>query len=299
MPSVTVVIPAYNAEGTLRETLDSLTAQTFDDFEGIVVNDGSTDATEAVVSSYGDARVRVISVENGGVSRARNRAIDEAQGEFVAFLDADDLWQPNKLERQVTAFRATPAAGFCVTSAVRIDASSQPSDRIPLIKANDTCRTLLLDAMAVGCLSSGMARREVLATVGGFDPRFSQCADWDLWLRMSATTDFLILDEPLVLYRTSPGNMSGNVSLLERDTFAVLEAFFASTIAAPYQHLRGRAYGRYWMMCSGAYLHQGQTGDAVRCALNGLRSHPASISRPLGMPGRWAQRRRRGMTAAR
>lgn len=298
MPSVSVVIPAFNAEATLQETLNSLSAQTFGDFEAIVVNDGSTDATADLVERFGDSRVRVITVENGGVSRARNRGITEAGGEFVAFLDADDLWEPEKLARQLSAFRETPTAGFCVTGAVRIDAASRPLGLIPVVKSDDTCRTLLLGAMAVGHLSSGIARRDLLGTVGGFDPRFSQCADWDLWLRMSASTPFLVIEDPLMLYRTSPGNMSSNVGLLERDTFAVLDAFFGSPIASPYRGLRARAYGRYWMMCAGAYLHQGQTRDAVRCLLGGLRSHPASISRALGLPLRWALRTRGETTLA-
>jgi glycosyltransferase involved in cell wall biosynthesis len=290
MPGVSVVIPAYNAESTLAETLGSVFAQTYGDFEVLVVDDGSADATATVAAASGDPRVRVISVPNGGVSRARNRGVEEASAELIAFLDADDLWEPDKLERQVSALEAEPQAGLCVTGAVRIDTDGRLLELMPLRNSADVCRTLLLNAMAVGCLSSGMARASLLSDLGCFDTRFSQCADWDLWLRISAASEFCILDAPLVRYRTSGSNMSSNIGLLERDTFAVLDAFYASPLSVPYRSLRSRVYGRYWMMCAGSYLHSGRLRDAMRCGLRGAFSDPTSLTRVLGAPARWTRR---------
>jgi glycosyltransferase involved in cell wall biosynthesis len=287
---VSVVIPAYNAADTLPETLESLIAQSFDDFEAIVVDDGSSDDTAEVAAASGDPRVRVLSVRNGGVARARNHGIAATNGTYVAFLDADDLWHPEKLELQVQALRADPAAGFCVTGATRIDAQSRELGGMPLRRPDDVCAALLLQSMVVGCLSSGLARRDALAQAGDFDPQFSQSADWDLWLRLAVSTRFLILDEVLVRYRTSPGNMSSNIGLLERDTFAVLDKFFASPDSSAYAGLRARAYSAHWLVCAGSYLHAGQRADAVRCLSRALRTHPASVTRPLGMPARWMRR---------
>jgi glycosyltransferase involved in cell wall biosynthesis len=292
MPEVSVVIPAYNAEATLAETLGSVLAQTFADFEVIVVDDGSSDGTPAVAAATGDGRVRVVSVENGGVARARNRGIHEAAGEFVAFLDADDLWRPSKLERQLTRLAADPRAGMCVTAATRINSASTELEPLPVSKADaeDCCESLLLHSMVAGCVSSGLVRKGVINAAGGFNPAFSQCADWDLWLRLSRATRFAIVDESLVLYRVHVNNMSTNIALLESDTFAVLDAFFAGPISAPYLPLRKLVYSNHWLICSGSYLHRRQIKDAVRCLLRGLRMHPGNISRAASLPLRWARR---------
>jgi glycosyltransferase involved in cell wall biosynthesis len=289
-PLVSVVIPAYNAERTLGETVASVLSQSFTDFEALVVDDGSSDATAEVALASADSRLRVLKTANGGVSRARNTGIAAAKGELIAFLDSDDIWEPDKLERQVAALGASPSAGFCVTAAIRIDEHSQVTEPIPLVRAPDVCRTLLLHSMAVGCVSSGMARKSVLESIGGFDPRFSQCADWDLWLRVSANTEFLVLDDQLVRYRTSPGNMSSNIRLLERDTFAVLDSFFATGAATPYRHDRRRAYSEHWLVCAGSYLHTGQIADAIRCLARAAGVRPVSLTRALGMP--WRQLKR-------
>jgi glycosyltransferase involved in cell wall biosynthesis len=286
MPAVSVVIPAYNASATLAETLASLSAQTFDDFDAIVVDDGSSDDTGSVAAGTGDARIRVVSTPNGGVARARNHAISQARGAFVAFLDADDLWEPQKLEQQVAALGDDPEAGVCVTGAFRIDKRSQVFATMPLPRPDDICRTLLLNAMAVGYISSGLVRKSVLDTVGGFDPRFSYCADWDLWLRLSTATQFKIVEEPLTGYRTYAGSMSSDARLLERDTFAVLDAFFATPASAPYSELRAQVYGTHWMICAGSYLHQHRLAGAVRSMAHGIAEYPPSVSRPLGVPRR-------------
>jgi glycosyltransferase involved in cell wall biosynthesis len=290
MPRVTVVIPAYNAEATLGETLESLFAQTFADFELIMVDDGSTDGTVRVAESVGDHRLRALSVPNGGVSRARNHGVAQARGEFVAFLDADDLWEPGKLEQQIAVFDAQPSAGLCVTGAIRVDGASRELAPIPVLDTDDPCRTLLLQSMAVGCISSGMVRKTLLESVGGFDPRFSQCADWDLWLRLSRAGGIAVVPEQLVRYRSSRGNMSSDIGLLERDTFAVLDAFYSTGAAAPYRDVRTRAYSNHWMICAGSYLHQRQFVDSLRCLYRGVTTSPSNVVRLLGMPRRWLSR---------
>jgi glycosyltransferase involved in cell wall biosynthesis len=290
MPRVTVVIPAYNAEATLGETLESLFAQTFADFEAIVVDDGSVDGTVRVAESFGDQRLRAISIPNGGVARARNHAVRQAQGEFIAFLDADDLWEARKLEHQIAVFDLQPSAGLCVTGAIRIDGASRELAPIPALDTDDPCRTLLLQSMAVGCISSGMVRKTVLDSVGGFDPRFSQCADWDLWLRLSRAGGIAVVPEQLVRYRSSPGNMSSDVGLLERDTFAVLDAFYSTGASTPYRDVRVRAYSNHWMICAGSYLHRRQFRDSLRCLYRGVTTSPSNVARLVGMPRRWLSR---------
>ena len=112
MPTISIVIPAYNAERTILETIKSVQKQTFSDFEIIVINDGSTDRTLELVLSVEEPRLKIFSYQNGGVSVARNRGISHATGEFIAFLDADDLWTSDKLELQLAGLKQHPEAGI-------------------------------------------------------------------------------------------------------------------------------------------------------------------------------------------
>src|SRR5437764_13661053 len=121
MARVSVIIPAYNAAKTVGRAVDSVLAQTFADFELIVIDDGSTDSTAEVVQSRRDQRIRCITVANGGVASARNRGLDLASGDLVAFLDADDAWLPTKLERQSNLMMRRASLGLCFTSAVLVD----------------------------------------------------------------------------------------------------------------------------------------------------------------------------------
>lgn len=299
MPEISVVIPAYNAADTLPQTLASLSAQTFADFEAIVIDDGSRDDTAERARACGDPRIRVLSIPNGGVAAARNRGIDETRSELVAFLDADDLWLPDKLALQMEALRAHPGAGICVTSATRIDRDSRPIGPTLFRDPVDVTEALLLDSMIVGCISSGLVRRSLLEQVGGFNPSFSQCADWDLWLRLSLVGRFVALAEPLVQYRSHTGNMSSNLGLLERDTFAVLDGFFADTGSVAYRGLRRRVYSNHWIICGASYAYGGQWIDAFRCLTRGLLVYPPNVSRPLGAPVRWLGRGQVRLRAAR
>ncbi len=290
VPEVSVVIPAYNAERTLGETLASAVGQTFEDLEILVVDDGSKDATADIARGDGDERVRVLSTPNRGVAEARNLGIGEARGQFIAFLDSDDVWKPSKLERQVTLLRARPEVGLCFTAAMRGDAEGRPIAAMPVSERRDYCEALLLHSMVAGCISSGVVRRDLALDLGGFDPRFSQSADWDFWLRLSRVTSLAPLADPLLVYRTHAGNMSSDIGLLERDTFAVLDKFFEDPASERYLPLRAQAYGNHWMICSGSYLHAGQVRASLRCLWRGLAADPASLRRPLGLPRRWISR---------
>src|SRR4028118_518511 len=133
MPQISVIIPAYNAERTIRETIESVQQQTFLDLELIVINDGSKDRTVELVQSIKDDRLKIFSYENGGVCVARNRGIDHANGEFIAFLDADDLWTPDKLELQAAALKQHPEAGvaYSWTYFMDVDEQGEASSFLP------------------------------------------------------------------------------------------------------------------------------------------------------------------------
>jgi glycosyltransferase involved in cell wall biosynthesis len=125
MPLISVIIPAYNAQKTIRETIESVLNQTFKDFEIIVIDDGSQDSTVEIVSAFSDPRLRLFSYPNAGVSATRNRGLAQANSEFISFLDADDLWTPDKLEAQLRALEANPQAAVAYSWTDYIDESSQ------------------------------------------------------------------------------------------------------------------------------------------------------------------------------
>lgn len=290
MPEVSVIVPAYNAEHTLEATLDSILAQTFTDFEVLVVDDGSSDSTARIASDAGPP-VTCLSKPNGGVASARNHGLATARGRYIAFLDADDLWEPEKLARQVELLRTRTDVGACFTATRVVDLELRPLSTIPARDFDDFCEALLLYSVVIsGSCSSAMVRAELAAAVGEFDPAFSQCADWDYWLRVSCRGRFAAIDQPLVRYRTAAGNMSSDIGLLESDTFAVLDKFFNSAVGRRYDGLRRRCYSNHWMILSGSYLHAGQPLAAVRCLLHGLRLYPPNARRPLGLPIRWSRR---------
>jgi glycosyltransferase involved in cell wall biosynthesis len=286
-----VIIPAYNAGRTVGAAVDSVVAQTFGNFELLVVDDGSSDDTADVVHARADRRVRCVTTHNGGVSRARNHGLASTSGELVAFLDADDAWHPTKLERQVQALGSSSAIGLSFAGAELVDDQLRRIGDDPAVWYRDYCQALLTIGNVVsGGGSSVLVRRLLLDAAGGFDPQLSQTADWDLWLRLSLATDFAAIAAPLVRYRKAPDTMSSDPALLERDTFAMFDKFFATPAAEPYRPLRRRAYGRQWMVCSGTYLHAGRVGDSLRCLLRGLAADPRSIRLPLLLPVRLAAR---------
>ena len=184
-PIVSVVIPTYNRANVVGRAIRSVQAQTFEDWKLIVVDDASTDNTEEVVSSFADSRVRYYRHQaNRGGSVARNTGIQRARGEYIAFLDSDDEWLPNKLEKQVQVFEnSKPTTGLVFTGMVHLFCDSQRVS-IPPKHRGDLTRNLLIRNV-VGSSSTSIVRKNVFDQVGGFDERLPARQDIDMWLRIS------------------------------------------------------------------------------------------------------------------
>ena len=209
-PDVTVVIPTYNRAPLLDRTLDSVLAQTFQNFEVLVVDDGSTDGTSALVAEYAarDARILYLAQpRNAGVSAARNRGLREAQGAFIAFLDSDDEWMPEKLARQVARFREVPeTVGLIYTGVESVfEHGNRKVDR-PRARG-DLYDTLLLRNVIHGGGSNVMIRGHVLQRVGYFDEEIPAIEDWDYWLRIARYYAVDYVDAPLVRYHDVAGSV--------------------------------------------------------------------------------------------
>jgi len=229
MPTISVIIPAYNAEDTIQETIDSVLKQTFTDFELIVVNDGSQDSTLETVSSISDSRIRVFSYSNAGVSAARNRGISEARGEYISFIDADDLWTPDKLETQLAALQANPQAAVAYSWTDWIDESGQFLRLGSHIKLHGNVLSQLLLKDFVGSGSNPLIRKQALTQVGGFNESLKPAADWDMWLRLAAKYEFVNVPSAQILYRVAPNSMSSNIWQMEAESLEIIDRAFAQT----------------------------------------------------------------------
>lgn len=244
MPKVSVIIPAYNAMSYLPETLESVFGQTFTDLEILIVNDGSLDDIVEWASQIGDSRVKFISQANQGVSAARNTGIIKAQGEYIAFLDADDLWEPTKLEKQVHCLEANPTVGLAYTWTNFIDEFGQ-STGVSIFshaEGNVWQEIVVRDMVSTG--SSTMIRAECFDKVGLFDSDLCVGEDRDMWTRIAACYPFAVIKEPLTLYRRHPQNTTKSNEKIIPELSRVIEKTFKDT-PQNLLYLKNRSYG--WM----------------------------------------------------
>ena len=223
MPAVSVVIPAYNRASLVGQAIDSALAQTFTDREIVVVDDGSTDGTAAAVETYGD-RVRLVRKPNGGEASARNAGIREAKGTWIAFLDSDDLWEPEALEALYAAAQRDPSVGLVAMKARAIRFDGTRTSRIHGKKSPGprfTTRSLLWGDS--GGVLMPMVRRELLLAAGGFDESLVSATDCDMWIRLSFVTGLIGIDRPLLLVRVHPDNLSGDKTTNARMWLRILD----------------------------------------------------------------------------
>ncbi len=227
MPLVSVVIPVYNGEKKIQETIDSILNQTFSDFEIVVINDGSIDSTIEIIEKVSDSRLRLFSYSNTGLAASRNRGLAQASGEFISFIDADDLWTADKLEAQLRALREYPQAAVAYSWTDYINESSQFLHSGRRITATGDVYEKLLVMNFLENGSNPLIRRQALTAVGGFDESLPAAEDWDLWLRLAARYQFVAVQSAQVLYRVSANSMSTNLSRQEAASLQVIERAFS------------------------------------------------------------------------
>jgi glycosyltransferase involved in cell wall biosynthesis len=282
VPAISIVLPTYNQARWLDGAIDSVRRQTFTDWELLVVDDGSTDDTPAVVAGHTrDARIHHLPGPHAERAAARNRGIAASTGELIAFLDADDRWLPEKLARQVDALAAEPAAGFCYTVARFVDADDRP---LPLRKPPHAIAGNLFPALIRGNLiivASVVARRRCLDEAGGFDETLPVygCEDWDVWLRIARRHPVAVVDDELTLYRVHAGNTP--VEALLASGLAVLDRRYADPGTADAAGLsRAAARARLRWYLAGALAAERRSA-AVPMVLDALRESPATaFARP-------------------
>ncbi|MEP7358074.1 MAG: glycosyltransferase family A protein, partial [Anaerolineales bacterium] len=218
-PSVSIILPVFNGEKFIAGALATVQAQTLTGWELIVVDDGSTDATPAILAAA-DAgeRRRVIRQANAGLAAARNRGLAEARAPYVAFLDVDDRWHPSYLSEMRAALEAAPRAAAAFAGWGCIDDDGRPLPQRALLSPEQTARLPSDLKWRNAILPSALvARRSALAQAGGFDEALAACEDWDLWLRLIALGDFAAVPRIMMEYRVHAGSMTENVEHIEQE----------------------------------------------------------------------------------
>ncbi|MEP0885306.1 glycosyltransferase family 2 protein [Trichocoleus sp. ST-U3] len=272
MPKVSVVIPAYNAMAYLPETVDSVLRQSFTDFEVLIINDGSSDHILEWASQVTDPRVKLISQENQGLPGARNTGIAHAQGEYIAFLDADDLWEPEKLEKQVGCFEDKPTVGVVYTWTVLVDEQGNPIGRTFASNAEGDVWQQLLETDVISSGSSAMVRSCCFETVGVFDRSLTSAEDLDMWLRIATHYPFAVVKEPLTLYRQHSNSMSKNRQKMIQNLRTVIEKTFQS-VPLELLYLRNRAYASINLGLAWLSIDEGDYKKAIHFRHQALLHH--------------------------
>jgi GT2 family glycosyltransferase len=223
-PAISVAMSVYNNAPYLRAAIDSVLAQSFGDFEFLIVNDGSTDGSAEIIDHYAaaDPRVRAIHQENRGLIFSLNRLIDEARAPLIARMDGDDICHPERFEKQAAFLAAHPDHGVIGAWATSIDEEGENCDDGGLDQPTtfEGLLAALKDKPTI-CHSSAMLRTDVLRAVGGYRALYRHCEDYDLWLRLSEVTKLCSLPERLILYRYSDTQVSTRYILAQAVGHAV------------------------------------------------------------------------------
>lgn len=277
-PEVTVLMTTFNVANFVADALRSALAQTLCSIEIVVVDDGSTDTTAAVVRSFDDARIRLYEMPHGGRSRALNTAVTLARGEFFAMLDGDDIWHSEKLARQVAYMREHPAVDLTFSWYRIIDESGSDTGLTSRKWRGPISFGQLLTDYVIGNGSSAVIRRDPFLKIGNFDENAGGCVDYDVCLRIALLGPGKLACVPayLTLYRRRSGQMTGDLSKMEGSYDRMLEKMLR---LAPVETARVAAAARSNMSRFFAYLayERGDFGRANRYLLRGLLHAPLTF----------------------
>jgi glycosyltransferase involved in cell wall biosynthesis len=278
MVDVSVVIATHNRASLVKQAIDSVLAQTVPVREVLVVDDGSTDDTREQLLEYGD-RIRTFSIPQSGASAARNHGMGAAEGQWIAFLDDDDVWLPAKIERQMALVDRDPELGLVYCSDYAVD--EQLKVLYERTAAPENCgdvfeRLLLRNFIFTSC---AIARREAIHKAGYMDLAFLFAQDWDLWLKIAAGYRIDFAPEPLVLYRQSiSGCLTRDLKPIDKLTElqTIMERAMALRRVSPVvAHIARREMNARW---AGVWLHQGRRFKALSYSMRVLAAQPWSAA---------------------
>jgi glycosyltransferase involved in cell wall biosynthesis len=241
MTKVSVIIPAFNCMAYLPFAINSVLKQTFQSWEVIIVNDGSTDHIERWFDTLGNPKIKLINQLNQGSAVARNTGLSNASGEYIAFLDGDDIWVPSKLNEQVSILDRRPEVGLVYSWVGSIDAKHNITGKIRKNSYRGNVFKDIAKHDIIECGSTPMIRRSCFDTVGNFDPALSYAQVWDMWIRIAARYEFDVIEKPLIYYRHHPENYSKNWHRIEKNCSLIIEKNL-SQLPQDLQFLKQQAY---------------------------------------------------------
>lgn len=253
-------MPAYNSERYISETINSVINQSYVNWELLIINDGSTDNTKAIIEGYKlrEPRISQINKDNTGVSNSRNIGIEKAQGKFLAFLDADDVWNANNLEEKINFLNQNALDGV-YSSCELIDNNSVSSNSLMEGSTTNILEDLLLTKSNFITAPSGLiVKAEIIKKIGGWDVNLSNNADQDLIIQLLAN-DYKIgyINKILWKYRIHSGNMSKNIALLEKDTLYLFKKIKAQKIFSSFW-FKQKCFSNMYLMLAGSWWKEGK-----------------------------------------
>lgn len=257
---VSVVIPTYNSAAFLPDTISSVLSQTVSDWELIIVNDGSTDETEQLLKSYNDSRIRYVNRKNSGVSCSRNHGASLASGEYLAFLDSDDLWQPDNLSNKLKPLQEDSSIHFSYSDIQYIDINGNTLNTGEKALEENLLENILnWKGPVIPCPCSNVLMRKSVFGHGRilFDENLSTAADQDFAIHLTYKHRGTRVAEPLVLYRKRPNSMSTNISLMESDHIKVFEKARRKNLFINRNHKR-ESFANLYLILAGSWWVNGR-----------------------------------------
>jgi glycosyltransferase involved in cell wall biosynthesis len=280
IPRVSVIVPAYNAAAYLPYAIDSVLAQTYRDWEIVIVNDGSTDHTRAVVEPYqaklGD-RLQLIEQPNRGLSAARNTGLRAARGEFMAMLDADDVWLPHRLARGVAVLDSHPETGLVHAKVVRIDVHGSITGQLkiaPEYLSGHIARHIYTRRAHIVC-PTVLFRKRCLQTAGWFDEAMRATEDRDLWFRIALRYKVAFIDEVVAQYRLSPMSITSDLDGLLNGQLYFAAKHYQSGAVTRLEYLQ--ALGNTHRELGDSLFRRGSVAESLGSYLRAVRYNPLSV----------------------
>lgn len=277
MPKVSVILPAYNGEKFITAAIDSVLGQTYKDYEVIVVNDGSNDRTAEILSGYG-GKIKVITQENGGIAKARNVAIDCSEGEYLAFLDQDDTWMPEKLECQVPLLEQDKDLGLVYTDAYIMCDNGAELLSFDLRKPYRGMAVEQLFLNNFIATSSVIVKRKYFERVGPFIQSLSPCLDYDRWLSIAALYKIDYVSKPLIRFRDHVSTFRKNEIITTKKIVATLQGFIDNhpDVSKALGKKAGRKIAYYKIDLAKKHLIRGDFQDAFTGFGEALKTDPSA-----------------------
>lgn len=282
IPSISVVMSVYNNAPFLREAMESILHQTFTDFEFLIMDDGSTDRSLAMLHEYAaqDARVVVFSRDNQGIARSLNELIATAKGEFIARMDADDIALPDRFANQVDFLRRHPKV-LCVGGALDwIDAKGRFLGHCAMPESDAEIQNLLIGGISMLHHPTAMMRRSALATVGGYNESMVASSDLDLWLRLGDVGQLANISQTVLQYRLHPSSVTQAKQRQQaQDALAACQRAWkrrgiqGTFIRQPADHLNQLTF---WLKCGWQNFIAGRRDAARRCGIQAIAIQPTN-----------------------